>query len=260
MIKTEIGYTTPDKIVVRGYNLAEELIGKIDFVDMILLVTHGRRCSDAEKDMINTILVTVTDHGLTPSAVAARLTYTGAPESLQGAVAAGLLGAGSVFLGWMENAANMLREGAAALGNESTDEEVRAAAESLVDARRAARQPLAGVGHNIHVEGDPRIPSLREVSVRNGFHGIHWRLLTAIGEATATRYRRPLHPNTAGAVGAMVADMGLPSSMARGLALVGRCAGLVAHIIEEEQSPTGQELWNLVLRQDPRNVLPPNAR
>ena len=71
MIKTEIGYTTPDKIVVRGYNLAEELIGKIDFVDMILLVTHGRRCSDAEKDMINTILVTVTDHGLTPSAVAA---------------------------------------------------------------------------------------------------------------------------------------------------------------------------------------------
>lgn len=256
MIKTEIGYTTVDSITVRGRSLVNELIGQIDFVDMMMLVTLGRICEGNEKDMINTVLVTVTDHGLTPSAIAARLTYTGAPEALQGAVAAGLLGAGSVFLGSMENAAVMLREAAVGLTAASSDEEVAAAAERLIDTRRAAKTPLAGVGHNIHIHGDPRIPALRAVSERNGYFGLHWRLLLAIDEATERKFSRRLSANTAGAVGAMIDDMGLPTHMARGLALVGRCAGLIAHVIEEEQSPTGQDLWDLVLRQDPRNVLP----
>lgn len=256
MIKTEIGNTTVDSITVRGRNLVDDLIGQIDFVDMMMLVTLGRVCEGNEKDMINTVLVTVTDHGLTPSAIAARLTYTGAPEALQGAVAAGLLGAGSVFLGAMENAAIMLREAAVGLTAEASDEEVVAAAERLIDTRRAEKKPLAGLGHNIHIHGDPRIPVLRAVSERNGYFGLHWRLLLAIEDATERKFSRRLRANTAGAVGAMVDDMGLPTHMARGLALVGRCAGLIAHVIEEEQSPTGQDLWDLVLRQDPRNVLP----
>lgn len=110
MIKTEIGQTTPERITVRGHDLVGELIGQIDFVDMLMLVTVGRRCVGNEKDMINAILVTVTDHGLTPSALAARLTFMGAPEAPQAAVAAGLLGAGSVFLGAMQDAAMMLEE------------------------------------------------------------------------------------------------------------------------------------------------------
>lgn len=259
MIKTEIGFTTVDSITVRGRSLVDDLIGKIDFIDMLMLVILGRECQGNERDMLNTILVTVTDHGLTPSAVAARLTYTGAPEALQGAVAAGLLGAGSVFLGSMENAAIMLVEGANGLAPDATDQEVRAAAERLIDTRRAAKRPLAGLGHNIHIHGDPRIPALRAVSERNGYFGLHWRLLLAIDEATERKFSRRLRTNTAGAVGAMVADMGLPTHMARGLALIGRCAGLIGHIIEEEQSPTGQELWDLVLRQDDRNVLPDKA-
>jgi citrate synthase len=260
MIKTEIGYTTIDSITVRGESLVDDLIGQIDFLDMVMLVILGRRCQGNERDMLNTILVTVTDHGLTPSAIAARLTYTGAPEALQGAVAAGLLGAGSVFLGSMENAAVMLREGAAALSDDADATTVTAAAEALIDTRRAARRPLAGLGHNIHIHGDPRIPVLRAVSERNGYFGKHWRLLLAIDEATERKFSRRLRANTAGAVGAMVADMGLPTHMARGLALIGRCAGLIAHLVEEEQSPTGQDLWDLVLRQDGRNVLPERAR
>jgi citrate synthase len=256
MISTEIGQTTVDSITVRGRSLVDELIGQIDFVDMMMLVILGRVCQGNEKDMINAVLVTVTDHGLTPSAIAARLTYTGAPEALQGAVAAGLLGAGSAFLGAMENAAVMLREAAVGLTDDASDEDVASAAERLIDTRRAAKKPLAGLGHNIHVHGDPRIPVLRAVSERNGYFGLHWRLLLAIDEATERKFSRRLRANTAGAVGAMIDDMGLPTHMARGLALVGRCAGLIAHVIEEEQSPTGQDLWDLVLRQDPRNVLP----
>ncbi len=260
MISTDIGYTTPDRIVVRGHDLVDELIGRVDFIDMIMLVVLGRFASAAEKDMFNAILVTVTDHGLTPSAIAARLTYTGAPESLQGAVAAGLLGAGSKFLGAMQNAARMLQDGLSGLESDPDEDTLRAAALNLVDRYRARQQPLAGVGHNIHVAGDPRVPRLREISARNGFDGVHWRLLTAIGEASALRYRKRLHPNTAGAVGAMISDMGLPVDLARGLALIARCAGLVGHIAEEAIAPTGPALWRLVLEQDARNVLPPDSR
>lgn len=256
MISTEIGYTTPERIVVRGHDLVEQLIGRVDFIDMILLIVLGRFGSSAEKDMLNAILVTVTDHGLTPSAIAARLTYTGAPESLQGAVAAGLLGAGSTFLGAMDDAARMLLAGAAGLTAHDGEDAFREAALRVIDARRADKRPLAGVGHNIHVDGDPRVPKLREISARNGFDGVHWRLLTVIGEASAQRFGRTLHPNTAGAVGAMIADMQLPVDLARGLTLVARCAGLVGHVVEEGSAPTGRELWHLVLSQDARNVLP----
>jgi citrate synthase len=256
VIKTEIGQTTPERITVRGHDLAGELIGQIDFVDMLLLVTIGRRSRGNEKDMLNTILVTVTDHGLTPSALAARLTFLGAPEAPQAAVAAGLLGAGSVFLGAMQDAAVMLREAGQGLTADSTDDEIAKVALDFVRERRAARRSLYGLGHNIHVDGDPRIPALRAVSERNGYFGPHWRLLLAMDEATRSVYSRRLPANTAGAIGAMILAMDLPLHLARGLALVGRCAGLLGHLIEDEQAPIGQELWDLVLRQDERNALP----
>lgn len=259
MIKTEIGYTTVERITVRGRDLAGELIGKIDFIDMMMLVILGRECRGNERDMINTILVTVTDHGLTPSAVAARLTYMGAPEAQQAAVAAGLLGAGSVFLGAMENAAQMLREYAAPLSEHTSDAEFLAAAESLIEEWRSARKPLYGVGHNIHIHGDPRIPTLCAVTKRNGYFGKHWKLLLAIDEASGNLLKRRLPTNTAGAVGAMIADMELPTPLARGLALVGRCAGLVGHVMEEHSAPIGKEIWDLVLSQDSRNQLPERA-
>lgn len=256
MISTEIGTTTVDKITVRGHDLANELIGQIDFVDMIMLVTLSRRCSDNEKDMINAILVTVTDHGMTPSATAARLTYMGAPEAPQAAIAAGLLGAGSVFLGAMQDAAIMLQHAAEGLSDSSSDTDIASVAMDFVTARRKARAPMYGLGHNIHVNGDPRIPALIAVSKKNDFYGLWWRLLEAMEDATAQVYSRRLVINTAGAVGAMILSMGLPPHMARGLALVGRCAGLLGHILEEEEHPTGQELWDLILRQDPRNEVP----
>ena len=255
MIKTEIGYTTTHTITVRGKDLAKELIGQIDFVDMMMLVIMGRKCQGNEKEMVNAILVTATDHGLTPSAIVARLTHLGAPEALQGSVAAGLLGAGSVFLGAQENAAEMLLDAARELPQTPSERQLQERAVALVAARRAARQPLYGFGHNIHIEGDPRIPTLRAVSERNGYFGKHWKLLLAIEVAAESAYKRRLVTNAAGAVAAMISDMKLPAKLSRGLTLIGRCAGLVGHVMEEAASPTGQELWDLVLRQDPRNAI-----
>lgn len=260
MIKTEIGYTTVERIIVRGKDLADEIIGKMDFVDMIMFTHSGRPCGDAERAMINAILVTVTDHGLTPSALAARLTYLGAPEAPQAAVAAGLLGAGSVFLGAMENAAAMLSDAAKELPVDPSDAQIEERAHQLVLSAKAQKRQVHGVGHPIHVHGDPRIPTLRALSKTQGYHGRHWRLMTAIETAMAEQRGKAYPLNAAGAIGAMVCDMGLPVTMARGLALIGRCAGLIAHLHEESSSPIGQALWNLVLRQDPRNALPASAK
>lgn len=256
-IRTDIGYTTPDTIWVRGRNLSTELIGKLDFVEMIWLLTFGRTPEPREKNMVNLLLVTAADHGLTPSAITARLTWLGAPESLQGAVAAGLLGAGNNFLGTVQNVSEMLLREAAPLADDADDAAVRERAAQVVREHRAARKSVPGIGHPIHVEGDPRVPTLMAVAKDNGYFGRHWRLALAITDVLREDHGRHLPLNAAGANGAVLADMGLDPLLGRGLALIGRAAGLVAHVYEERSSPTGQQVWDLVLRQDERNVLPP---
>ena len=149
-IKTPIGYTTRDDIFVRGRNIAAEIIGKIDFVDMIFLAATGELPTQPIKRLSNALIVTATDHGLTPSAIAARLTYLGAPESLQGAIAAGLLGAGDHFLGTMQLSAQMLKDATAPLAPNAGDADFDACAATLVREYRAAElfemEPAKGPG------------------------------------------------------------------------------------------------------------------
>lgn len=256
MITTEIGYTTVDRITVRGKDLSQELLGKLDFVEMMMLTILGRLPDAREKRMINLILVTACDHGLTPSAMSARLTYLGAPEAMQAAVAAGLLGAGSVFLGTTQNSAELLIHAARDLADDATDEAVLACAREAIRQSREKKQPIYGVGHPIHVKGDPRVPTLAQASRDNGYFGKHWRLMYAIEKVFREEMGKNLPMNAVGAIGAIVGDMGLEPLLARGFMLVGRAAGLLAHLYEERQNPIGQQLWDLVLAQDPRNELP----
>lgn len=259
-IGTDIGTTTLDRIDVRGKDLATDIIGKFDFVDMICWLLWERLPDERERDMLDMFLVTSADHGLTPSAISARLTYLGAPESLQGAVAAGLLGAGNNFLGTVQNASECFRTFAAKLPATPDDMELAQAARHLVDHHRDKRITIPGVGHPIHVNGDPRVPAILEVAKRNGYAGRHWGLALALPDALAAATGRRLPLNAAGAVGAALADMDLPPEFGRGLALIGRTAGLLAHLAEERRKPVGQEIWNLVLRQDERNTLPGDTR
>ncbi len=256
MVKTDIGYTTIDSITVRGLDLCNEIIGKFDLVDMIFHTTFARLPTPSEKTMVNALLVTTADHGITPSSLAARLTYAGAPEALQAAVAAGLLGAGSVFLGTMQNSAEMLLHAARELRDDASEEQVHAAARQLVADQRAARRPLYGVGHPIHIHGDPRVAPLRALSQQNGYYGVHWRVMEAVPGILAKEHGKQLAMNVVGAIGAIIAAMGLDPLVARGFALIGRSAGLLAHAMEEKQSPIAREAWEVVLRQDPRNELP----
>lgn len=242
MIETNIGKSTRDTISIRGMDLVDDLVGRRDFVEVAVLQMIGRFPSVEEGNVLNAILIVVSDHGLTPSALAARLTHFGSPESLQGAVAAGLLGAGNVILGAMQEVAEILSREVAARGLKSGDD-MNEAARAIVERTRAAGVRMPGYGHPIHVDGDPRVPKLIAVATANGVAGVHLELANAIGDVLTERSAGPLPMNAAAAIGAITADMGLPAAMARGLALVGRTAGLVAHLMEEVQTPLARHIW-----------------
>lgn len=246
---TKIGHATADDIFIRDLNLADDIIGQLDFVDVTYLLITGRKPDVNEKRMINALLVTGTDHGFTPSSISARLTYLGSPESLQGAIAAGLLGAGNRFLGAMQKTSELLIEQIGELSDQSSDEEFLAQADRVIATCKSQGEPITGVGHPIHINGDPRTPRLRQLSKECGYYGKHWRLMDAISERlVASGKNLPL--NAVGCVGAIIADMGLDPIIGRGLAIIGRSAGLLAHIYEETAEPAGQKLWDAVLQAD----------
>src|SRR5919112_1746577 len=108
--RTSVGTSDADSITVMGRDVARELMGTTTLTELAFLVVRRRMPSAEETRLLDAVLVSLADHGLTPTVLAARLTHTGAPESLQGAMAAGLLGAGSVFLGVVEDTVRFLDE------------------------------------------------------------------------------------------------------------------------------------------------------
>jgi len=236
-IRTSVGTSDADSITVQGHDLATELMGLVSFTELTFLLARGRMPSEAEARMLDAVLVSLADHGLTPTVLAARLTYTGAPESLQGAVAAGLLGAGSVFLGVVEDTARFLA--AILAGGEGTPESAAAA----VEARLAEGARVPGLGHPVHKVKDPRTPRMYALAEETGQLGPHLRLLRLVADAHRERTGRALPINGAGVAGAALADLGFPAALVRGFALVARTAGLVGHLAEEMERPLGMQLY-----------------
>ncbi len=245
---SSIGYTTRDEIFVRGRSLTKELMGKLDFVDMILLQITGKVPTPNLRAITNAILVAVSDHGITPSVIAARMTLLGAPEALQGAVAAGLLGAGDHFLGTTQKAAELLTR--SLTGRESWHEDdLRNEAERIVADAVGTKRALPGFGHPIHTEGDPRTERLFEIARETGFDGRHSNLLRAIHAALIRQRGKFIPLNVAGAIGAVVSDMGFKPVMSRAFSLIARTPGLVAHLAEEIDRPMADATWKLILRE-----------
>lgn len=239
---TSIGHSTPERIEVCGHDLAEELMGQVDFGSVFFLLVSGRLPADGEARLFNAILVALADHGLTPSALAARLTYVGAPDAVQGAVAAGLLGAGSVFLGVFEDAGRLLRS--AAPTPELSHDEIDELAQRLVAEHRARGARLPGLGHPVHSRRDPRTTRLIEIGTEENLLGPHTRLMLRVQERAEAAAGRPLPLNAGGASGALLCDLDIDGPALRGVALVSRSAGLVGHVLEEASAPLGRWLWD----------------
>jgi citrate synthase len=242
-LKSEMGSSTVDRIVVRGHDLVEDLIGKVSLGDMAFLELKGRLPSAPESIVFNALAVTLVEHGMTPSAIATRLTYFGAPESVQGAVAAGLLGIGDRFGGSVEEAARTLQE---ALANAGPSPDVGRLAGEVVAAHKERKRPIAGLGHPIHKPIDPRTPKLFEIAAANGLSGRYVELMKAISAEAARAYGRELPVNATGAIGAIASELEIPWQISRGLAVMARAIGLVGHIREELDEPLSAEIWSRI--------------
>jgi citrate synthase len=249
-VRSRIGHSSADRITVAGRDVADELMGRVSFTDLAFMLVARRAPTAGEARVFDAVLVSLADHGLTPTVLAARLTYTGAPESLQGAVAAGLLGAGSVFLGPTADTARFLHELVTAerLDDGAGGEAWRAVAERAVRSRLDAGGRVPGLGHPVHKDVDPRVPRLYELAAETGVLGPHMRLLEAVRAANEAISGRRLPINGAGAAGAALADMGLPAEAARGFALLARTAGLIGHLAEEAERPLGMPLYREIDR------------
>jgi citrate synthase len=247
---TSLGTSTAEEIRLLGQDLTADLMGKVGFGELAFWLVALRRPTPSETRVFEAVLVALADHGFTPTAIAARLTYLSAPDSLQGALAAGLLGGGSRFLGVTEDCGTYLNEvierqdGALPTDDAGWD----ALALRAVSETRAAKRFVPGLGHPVHKERDPRTPVLIAIAEEEGLRGPHLRLFEAIGRVHEQVLGRRLPLNGAGVCGAALADLGLPVELLRGFALLARAAGLLGQIAEERRRPIGMDAYLAVDR------------
>lgn len=244
---TSLGMSTSSTITLLGESLADDLMGRVGLTELVYRMVTLRTPTPGQVRMLDACLLALADHGFTPTAIAARLTYLSAPDSIQGAMAAGLLGGGSRFLGVTEDCGQFLHAVIGGLDHTPTDDagwdEV---ARSVVAQARAEKRIIPGLGHPVHKELDPRTPALVRIAGETDCYGAHLALFEAIGRVHTEFMSRRLVLNGAGVVGAALADLDLPVELLRGFALLARAAGLLGQLAEELRMPVGMDTYMFV--------------
>jgi citrate synthase len=233
---THISQAYPDRVEVRGRDLTADLMGRLSFTEYAHLLLTGREPTDDERFFLDLLLVSIAEHGMMPSNVAARMTLAADPGSLHGAVAAGLLGAGPVILGAAETCALLLEELQGRIANgESPD----AVAQETASALHAEGERAPGFGHPLHRPVDPRAERILELADERGVSGPHVRLARLLRDAVAKSWQKPLPMNVSMPIAAVMLDLGFSASAVKGVPILARTAGLLAHLAEEQERPIG---------------------
>jgi citrate synthase len=227
--RTSISQAHPDRVEVRGRDLTADLMGRLTFTEYFHLLLTGDEPTDEQRYFLDLLLIAIAEHGMMPTNVAARMTLASDPDSLQGAVAAGILGCGPVILGTAEPCARLLEQGV----REGRD--ARAIAQSI----RAAGEKLPGFGHPVHRPVDPRAERILELATERGVAAAHVELALALRPAVHEAWGRPLPMNVSMPIAAVMLDLGFPASAVKGVPILARTAGLLAHLAEEQQRPIG---------------------
>jgi citrate synthase len=232
-----ISTSTADSVTVRGLDLCRDVIGKMDFTSYFWLLVTGREATSVQKLFADATLASIAEHGLVPSVVAARMTHAAAPEAFQAAVAAGLLGCGSVVLGSSEVTGRFLAELAQSMEDEGLSAD--AAVERGIQRLRAQKRRVPGFGHPLHSAADPRAERLLALADEHGVAGRHVSLLRTIHRRLPDLLGKGLPVNVNGAIPAVMLDVGFPLAALKGIALLARTASLIGHLQEESERPIG---------------------
>jgi citrate synthase len=229
-----ISASNPRTILVRGFDLVNDLMGRVSFTDYVWLLVTGAEPTSAQSAILDAALVAIAEHGLVPSVQASRMTLAAAPESFQGAVAAGLLGCGSVILGASEAAGRFTAE-VLSVNSENLEGAVR----SVLTNYRAEKRPIPGFGHPLHKEGDPRAERLFSLAERFGVAGAHVETIRETERQLPSAIGKALRINVSAAIPAVLLDAGYPLLAVKGVPLLARAAGLIGHLLEEMTRPIG---------------------
>lgn len=233
---TAISSASADRIEVRGHDLCRELMGHLTFTEYFFLLVSGRKPSEQQAFFLDLLLVTIAEHSLVPSVQAARMTYRADPDALQGAVAAGILGCGSVILGTAEicSRALLAAQERIAAGKQPAD-----AARETLRAIRANGGKAPGFGHPLHNPVDPRTVRIFELADAHGVAGRHVAMAREMEAALPDVWGRAMPMNASMAIAAVLLDLDFPIAIIKGIPILGRTAGLLAHLAEEKDNPIG---------------------
>lgn len=233
---TSLCYADAARIEIRGRDLCRDLMGKIGFTEFFHLLVTGNTPSDRQLFFLDLLLISIAEHGLTPTAQAARMTYDADPASLQAAVAAGILGCGTVVLGTAELCGELLIDARRRVDAGGEPGEV---ARAIAAETRAAGKKMPGFGHPLHHPVDPRAERILELADEHRIAGRHVDLARRLGPAVAGSWGRPLPMNVSMPIAAVLLDLDFPAAMIKAIPLLARTAGLLAHLVEEQQRPIG---------------------
>ncbi len=230
---TRIGSPTSDtaRFRMRGKDVLEEIIGEKSFSEAFYLIVTGREPSAGQVRIFDACLIILMDHGITPMALVSRVVEDAVPTDIQVPVAAGILMVGNKFAGTMAGCGQILQDCKAAGGDD------RAWLAAKVAEFRAQKRFVPGFGHPYYKPDDPRAARLFDVAMKNGAKGEYIALVKILGEEVDKAAGRHLTLNVTGALGAILSEIDFPVEVMRACSVVGRAAGLVAHVLEEKSNP-----------------------
>jgi citrate synthase len=234
--RSNISQAYPDRVEVRGRDLTGDLMGRLGFTEYFHLLLTGSEPTEEQRYFLDLLLVAIAEHGMMPTNVAARMTLAADPGSLQGAVAAGILGCGPVILGTAQDCALLLEQAQAKVAAGGDPAEVGAEVAREI---HAAGAKLPGFGHPVHKPLDPRAERILELADERGVSGPHVLLARGIREGVEAAWGRPLTMNVSMPIAAVMLDLGFPASAVKAVPILARTAGLLAHLAEEQQRPVG---------------------
>jgi citrate synthase len=233
---SRISQAYPDRVEIRGRDLTGEVMGRLSFTEYFHLLLTGEEPGEEQRFFLDLLLVAIAEHGMMPTNVAARMTLAADPGSLQGAVAAGILGAGPVILGTAEACARLLEE---AQEQVTAGKDPKAVAKEMAGAAQASGERLPGFGHPVHKPTDPRAERILELADERGIAGPHVALTHAFRDAVAAAWDKPLTLNVSMPIAAVMLDLGFSSDAVKSVPILARTAGLLAHLAEEGENPIG---------------------